>query len=489
MDGRGYWDALSVTGAGLPSSFAGPVNLLQRLLLTGVSSPANLVGANADVDVLGDGGVGRLTCNAGASLSGMTGGAEGRFAFLLNAGANDLTVTHDAASTAANRFLCPGSVDYVLAANAGVFSWYDNTSSRWRIVADTQSAGGAVSQITATPGALENDYAPVGWDTATDILLDPAAPSVITGFLARDAGTAISLHNVSTRPVVLQVGPASGSAAVNTFALPTSKQHIVILPGDSVDIWYDGTATAWQVGAYLRNDGCLRDWAIPRNSAVPVANGITWTSLGGTFTLVLPTNASYLTSIARESVNTAGGASNLAGFTTVGQLFLPASSGFGGFVCCYANMGVGNGSGDTGPTMYWGVGGTGSGGSTSCDNLTDSIGFGFAAGDANLHVYHNDGAGVATGVDLGANFARASGGAFTGYLVSTGYVGNSTGVSDDIYYVAWRSDDLSLTPVVGTINTDIPSVAGQLRVYACNLAYVGAVSLYVASGWIWTPVP
>ena len=44
MDGRGYWDALSVTGAGLPSSFAGPLSLIQQLLLTGVSSPANLVG-------------------------------------------------------------------------------------------------------------------------------------------------------------------------------------------------------------------------------------------------------------------------------------------------------------------------------------------------------------------------------------------------------------------------------------------------------------
>jgi len=39
---------------------------------------------------------------------------------------------HDATSTAANRFLCPGNVNLVVAANGTAEIWYDVTTARWR---------------------------------------------------------------------------------------------------------------------------------------------------------------------------------------------------------------------------------------------------------------------------------------------------------------------------------------------------------------------
>lgn len=86
----------------------------------------------------------RLSATGAVDLTGIyTGGsgdtpipganAPGRELKLINIGANTITLKHDATSTAAYRFLCPGSVDFSLTANTVVDLWYDTTSSRWRV--------------------------------------------------------------------------------------------------------------------------------------------------------------------------------------------------------------------------------------------------------------------------------------------------------------------------------------------------------------------
>lgn len=49
-------------------------------------------------------------------------------------GTGTLTLTHqDAASDAANRFICPNNASVVIRPGGGVILKYDNTASRWRI--------------------------------------------------------------------------------------------------------------------------------------------------------------------------------------------------------------------------------------------------------------------------------------------------------------------------------------------------------------------
>ena len=81
-----------------------------------------------------DASIVRASTNASRNLTGLAGGADGRYVLLMNVGGFDLVLIHDATSTEANRFLCPGSANLTLTPNSSVHLWYDSTSSRWRVV-------------------------------------------------------------------------------------------------------------------------------------------------------------------------------------------------------------------------------------------------------------------------------------------------------------------------------------------------------------------
>lgn len=103
---------------------------------TGVVSPAQIT-ANTDnwaVTGLSTAGVIRASTDASRNLTGIASPTSGQALLLVNVGAFDLVLVHDATSTAANRFLCPGSANLTLNPNDSVRLWYDNTSSRWRVI-------------------------------------------------------------------------------------------------------------------------------------------------------------------------------------------------------------------------------------------------------------------------------------------------------------------------------------------------------------------
>lgn len=87
-------------------------------------SPTNLVTA-AEI---------RLSTDAARDLTGITAQPSRTRITLLNVGGFNCVLKHDLTSTAANRFLCPGSVDFTLTPNKAVDIWYDTTSSRWRVI-------------------------------------------------------------------------------------------------------------------------------------------------------------------------------------------------------------------------------------------------------------------------------------------------------------------------------------------------------------------
>lgn len=79
----------------------------------------------------------RVSTDASRNLTGIT-AAGGAFPYdikrLINVGSFNLVLIHDATSTAANRFLIPGSLDLTLLPNDSVVTWYDPTTERWRVL-------------------------------------------------------------------------------------------------------------------------------------------------------------------------------------------------------------------------------------------------------------------------------------------------------------------------------------------------------------------
>src|SRR5579883_1121711 len=77
--------------------------------------------------------------SANATITGITGGADGRMIVLVNANsAGNITIQHDdgSSSTAANRFNLPGNSDIIMAPGGTATFIYDGTSTnhRWRMI-------------------------------------------------------------------------------------------------------------------------------------------------------------------------------------------------------------------------------------------------------------------------------------------------------------------------------------------------------------------
>jgi hypothetical protein len=108
----------------------------QTVTETGIISPAQITVNTDDYAPTGlaTATILRVSTDASRDLTGITAGASGRRLLLVNVGAFDLVLVHDATSTAANRFLCPGSANFTLNANDSVSLWYDITSTRWRVL-------------------------------------------------------------------------------------------------------------------------------------------------------------------------------------------------------------------------------------------------------------------------------------------------------------------------------------------------------------------
>lgn len=98
-----------------------------------VSPAALAAGNNNDYAGVGNSSFARLSADgAGSTLTGVTGGADGRELIIVNL-ANTLTITHqDAASSAANRFITTAGASIALGADDMVTFIYDSTTARWR---------------------------------------------------------------------------------------------------------------------------------------------------------------------------------------------------------------------------------------------------------------------------------------------------------------------------------------------------------------------
>lgn len=124
--------ALWVPAAGNSSGGGvGPV------VLSSVLTPAALdAGDNDDYTTTGidTASVVRFTPNAANStLTGIVAPTVAQQIVIYNIAAGELTFAHNVTSTPANRFLCPGNIDYTVIENGRAVIWYDLTSARWRV--------------------------------------------------------------------------------------------------------------------------------------------------------------------------------------------------------------------------------------------------------------------------------------------------------------------------------------------------------------------
>lgn len=102
---------------------------------TGIESPASWAANVNDLALGSSTRILRVSGTAARDFTGMVPAGGGRRILVCNVGSFDIVIKHqNAGSTAANRFICPGNVDFTLNQSDSVEVWYDTTSSRWRVI-------------------------------------------------------------------------------------------------------------------------------------------------------------------------------------------------------------------------------------------------------------------------------------------------------------------------------------------------------------------
>jgi hypothetical protein len=96
------------------------------------------------------------------------------------------------------------------------------------------------------------------------------------------------------------------------------------------------------------------------------------------------------------------------------------------------------------------------------DTMTNVIGFGSESSDTNIQVFHNDGSGTCTKVDLGASFpANRTGGAALTTMYSFELYNDYSG---NVLYKATNNE--TGVSVEGTLSTNLPATTQGLNFVA-----------------------
>jgi hypothetical protein len=213
--------------------------------------------------------------------------------------------------------------------------------------------------------------------------------------------------------------------------------------------------------------------ALRNHSAIPnsVSGGLGLIALSisnGTAMARNQTNTNVLTRMARVGVVSSAVAGNVAIIRS------PVQGGFafaGGF-----RWRSQYGLAITSPAQWWFMGFDGVPAAAGADpaTFTSCVGFGRSAGDANVQLIHNDGAGAAVKVDLGASFPA----------LGTDQAHEIELYSFDGTSFSWQFTRLNTGAVIsGTFNTDLPPVT---PLAGCPIYYGGnntdAVAIEICYG-------
>jgi hypothetical protein len=124
-----------------------------QLTLSGAVTTDTSTGAITDLAITNT--VYRWNGASAATIHGITGVAEGRTVLIENVtAAQTLTIAHQSGTegTAGRRIICPDAGDSPIGPGAAVWLEYDNTTGRWRVVAEQTYSSNAAAIGTASPG-------------------------------------------------------------------------------------------------------------------------------------------------------------------------------------------------------------------------------------------------------------------------------------------------------------------------------------------------
>ncbi len=124
IDANGlFTHALGVVAAG-PLRMTGVITPTQLVANTNDWAPTGLAAAN----------VIRIDASGAIDLTGLVAQPTGTMLLLYNISGFDITLIHDATSTAANRFFCTNNTNVTLSTHETCWLRYDGIDTRWTVI-------------------------------------------------------------------------------------------------------------------------------------------------------------------------------------------------------------------------------------------------------------------------------------------------------------------------------------------------------------------
>ena len=227
-DGQIYLFSKNNTGSVFATNgFAGITNSTNGSINVSASGPAVYGASGANVSLQQNGG--DIKIGGGATASQLqflepSGSGTNKITFKAPALAADVNLTWPIADGTSGQAIVTDGAGQLSFATVG---------------------GSSPSVITpATLTATANDYSPTGWSSATLARISGNSGfQKITGFAAGTSGEIKTLTNVGSNSLYL-APEHTGSSAANRISF---QEEVIIWPGSSCQIYYDGTTSRWGV--------------------------------------------------------------------------------------------------------------------------------------------------------------------------------------------------------------------------------------------------
>jgi hypothetical protein len=308
------------------------------------------------------------------------------------------------------------------------------------------------SGIATVPSS--SDHRDGTW-LATDIYMGEFYMNTVNGKIYTRTATGIEeiIYDVADFEVL--ANKTTDFSVINNTKYPTTQ---------AVENQIDAKLLAenyWIVGSAE----IARGYRAQHNSTTVLAENIATGTLQGTATAVAVSTTSIQTKKTRLKIGVSTpAASGICGYRSTSAFNIVGT----GWKMAVA-FGVSDTAFNSGARQFYGMTATtaslGISSTVTVESLLNIIGIGSDAADTNLQVFHNDGTGTATKIDLGANFPanRTSGAAAIDFFVFEMY---NPFDSMNVYYKVTSLEN-NVT-VEGTITTNLPSDTTPITIQACR---------------------
>jgi hypothetical protein len=299
-----------------------------------------------------------------------------------------------------------------------------------------------------------NDHRDGSW-LSTDIYEGEFYMNTTTGsiYTRTSSGVEEIIYDVANFEVL--ANKATNFSVINNTKYPTTQ---------AVENQIDAKLLAenyWIVGSAE----IARGYRAQHNSTTVLSENIAVGTLQGTATAVAVSNTSIQTKKTRLKIGVSTPALNgICGYRSTSAFNIIGT----GWKFC-VGFGVSDTGFNTNARQFYGMTATtaslGLSSTVTVESLLNIIGIGSDASDTNLQVFHNDGSGTATKIDLGSNFPanRTSGAVATDFFVFEMY---NPFDSMNVYYKVTSLEN-NVT-VEGTITTNLPSDTTPITMQACR---------------------